>query len=113
MTGKIYVTVSILLAAASLLTGCTGGKTSEPETPSAQTQTTAAQTAPPQDAAAEITTAAETQSAEPEDPPEARVPVPEADSITEPEQPEQPEQPGESVQPEQPMITGPWIEFDS
>ncbi|MBP0970751.1 MAG: hypothetical protein J5753_01805 [Oscillospiraceae bacterium] len=113
MTGRIYHTVSILLAAVSLLTGCTGGKSSEPETPSAQTQTTAAQNAPPQDAAAEITTAAETQSAEPDDPPEARVPVPDADIIMEPVQPEQAEQPGESAQPEQPMVTGPWIEFDS
>ncbi len=113
MASRIYHTVSILLAAASLLTGCTGGKTAEPETPSAQTQTTAAQTASPQDAAADTTAAAEQQSAEPDDPPEERVPVPEADGITEPEQPEQPGQPGESVQPEQPMITGPWIEFDS
>lgn len=112
MTGRIFHAVSILLAAASLLTGCTDREVSEPETPSAQTQTTAAQTAPPQEPAADTTAAAEQQPAEPDDPPEERVPVPEADIIIEPEQPEQPEQPGEPVQPEQPMITGPWIEFD-
>ena len=35
MTGRIYHAVSILLAAASLLTGCTDREVSEPETPPA------------------------------------------------------------------------------
>ena len=113
MTGRIYHAVSILFAAASLMTGCTGREVSEPETPSAQTETAAAQTAPPQEAAANDTTAAEQQSAEPDDPPEERVPVPEADIIIDPEQPAQPGEPGQPDQPAQPMATGPWIEFDT
>ena len=87
MTGRIYHIVSILFAAASLLTGRTGKETSEPETPTAQTQTTVAQTAPLQEADAGVTNAAEQQSAESDDPSEERVPVPEVDIIIDPENP--------------------------
>lgn len=135
MNGRVFHAVSLLLAAGCMLsgvclmTGCTDGTAPEPDASSLQTEP-AQQSDLPAETAADVTgtAAVKKQSADPGEPPEFRVPVPEADLVIEPEQPEQPEQPkqpkqpGQPAQPEQPddpfadpepkTVTGPWIEID-
>ena len=89
MTGRVLLSVSMLLAAGCLMTGCTDRPAPEPDASSVQTETTAQSTSP------------------------------EADIVIDPAQPDQPKQPDQPAQPddtgaepERRIETGPWIEID-